>query len=74
MAVPDELFRSARIYAAKQDTSVSALVAAYLRTLTNTDAEYARLAALQQRTLDTIQEFSAVDRLTRDEVHDRALR
>ena len=74
MAVPDELLRSARIYAAKQDTSVSALVAAYLHTLTNTDAEYARLAALQQRTLDTIQEFSAVDRLTRDEVHDRALR
>ena len=74
VAVSDEIFRSARVYAAKQDTSVSALVAAYLRTLADSDDEFTRLVELQERTLDTIQDFRASDRLTRDEVHNRALR
>jgi len=74
VAVPNEVFLGARVYAAKQDTSVSALVAAYLRTLAESDAEHTRLAALQTSTLDTIQSFSAGDRLSRDEVHGRALR
>jgi len=74
VAVPNEVFLGARVYAAKQDTSVSALVAAYLKTLAESDDEHTRLAELQKNTLDTIQAFSARDRLGRDEVHDRALR
>jgi len=74
VAVPNDVFRGARVYAAKQDTSVSALVAAYLRTLAESDSEYQRLTDLQQSVLDSIQAFSAGDRLSRDEVHDRALR
>lgn len=74
VAVPDDVYRTARIRAAETGTSVSALVADYLRTLTADDAEFDRLAAQQRRIIDEIGDFSASDRLDRSEVHDRALR
>ncbi|MGA9595418.1 MAG: DUF6364 family protein [Acidimicrobiia bacterium] len=74
IAVPDEVYRSARIHAAEGGTSVSALVADYLTSLTHRDAEFARLAAQQRRITDEIHQFRASDRLDRDELHDRALR
>lgn len=74
VSVPDDVYRRARISAAQQGRSVSALVTDYLRTLSDEDAKFARLEALQRRTQEGIVEFSAADRLSRDEVHDRALR
>ena len=74
VAVPDEVYRRARVRAAEADTSVSALVASFLRSLGSDDAEFARLAELQRRTCAEIGTFRASDRLTRDEVHNRALR
>ena len=74
VAVPDDVYRRARVRAAEADTSVSALVANFLRSLGGDDAEFARLAELQQSTYADIVTFRASDRLTRDEVHDRALR
>ena len=74
ITLPDEVYRRARVRAAEADTSVSALVASYLGSLGDDDAEYARLAELQQRTLAEIQAFRASDRVSREEVHDRALR
>lgn len=73
LSVPDEIYRQARIHAAEQGTSVSALVAAHLRSLSGLDTELARLAALQRRTFESVKEFSAGDRLDRDAVHERAL-
>lgn len=73
VAVPDDVYRRARIKAAEEGTSVSALVAAYLGTLARDD-EFDRKVALQRRILDEIVSFSGSDRLTRDEVHDRAVR
>jgi len=74
VSVPDEVYRAARIRAAETGTSVSSLVAEYLRGLTEDDAEFDRLAQQQRRIASQIQSFSASNRLDRSEVHDRALR
>jgi len=74
VSVPDEVYRSARIKAAETGTSVSSLVADYLRTLTEDDSEFDRLASLQRRITAQIANFSASIRLDRADVHDRALR
>jgi plasmid stability protein len=74
VSVPDDVYRSARIRAAEEGRSLSAIVAAYLRSLAENGGEFARLAA-QQRTIQAqISGFRASDRLDRDEVHDRAVR
>jgi hypothetical protein len=56
------------------DTSVSALVVAFLRQLSGRMEEFARLEALQREIQAEIGQFRAADRLGRDEVHDRAVR
>jgi plasmid stability protein len=68
VSVPDEVYRRARIKAAERGTSVSALVADHLRSLTEDDAEFARLEALQQRVISEIVTFRGGDRLTREQV------
>lgn len=73
MSVPDDVYRAARIRAAEQGTSVSALVAAYLRALATSEAEFARLEARQREIQAQIRASRAADRLGRDELHDRAL-
>jgi plasmid stability protein len=74
VSIPDDVYRTARIRAAERSSSVSALVAEYLRTLAGGDTEFARLEAQQRRIQAEITGFRAADRLTRDDVHDRALR
>ena len=74
VSVPDEVYRAARIRAAEEGRSVSAMVASYLDSLSDRGAEFARLAALQRRIQGQITRFRAADRLARDEVHDRAIR
>lgn len=73
MTVPDDVYRKARIRAAEQGRSVSALVADFLRSLSERDAEFARLEAQQRRVQQEIQHFRAGDRLGRDELHERAV-
>jgi plasmid stability protein len=73
VSVPDDVYRTARIRAAHQGTSVSAMVAAYLRSLSG-GTEYSRLEAQQRRIQRQIKRFRAADRLSRDELHERALR
>lgn len=72
--VPEQVYRQARIRAAEQGTSVSGLVAQYLRSLVEADAEFERLAARQREICAGLGRFSAEDRLSRDESHDRAIR
>jgi len=74
VSVPDDVYRAARIRAAEQGSSVSALVAEYLRSLSQRDAEFARLEAQQRRVHKQIERFSARDRLAREELHGRAVR
>jgi hypothetical protein len=74
VSVPDDVYRNARVAAAQRDTSVSALVVAYLEQLSGRMDEFARLEALQHEVQAGIGQFRAADRLSRDEVHDRAVR
>ncbi|MGH3186833.1 MAG: hypothetical protein ACRDPY_22045 [Streptosporangiaceae bacterium] len=74
LSVPDDVYRNARVAAARNDTSVSALVVAYLEQLSGRMDEFARLEALQREVQAGICQFRAGDRLSREEVHDRAVR
>ena len=73
VSVPDDVYRNARVAAARSDTSVSALVVAYLEQLSGRIDEFARLEALQREVQAGIGQFRASGRLSRDEVHDRAV-
>lgn len=74
VTVPDDVYRAARIRAAEQSSSVSALVGGFLRSLSERDAEFARLEAQQRAVQRRIGGFRAGDRLGRDELHERAVR
>jgi plasmid stability protein len=74
LAVPDDVYRAARIRAAEEGRSVSALVADYLRSLSGRGVEFVRLEDKQRRIQGEITRFRAIDRLPRDQVHDRAVR
>jgi plasmid stability protein len=74
VSVPDDVYRNARIRAAERGTSVSALVAGYLRSLSARETEFLRLEAQQKQVQSQIERFRAGDRLDRDQLHDRAVR
>ncbi len=74
LSVPDEVYRKARVKAAEQGRSVSALVAEFLSSLDKADAEFERLVSQEEEVLAEIEDFRAGDRLSRDEVHERGLR
>ena len=74
VSVPADVYRKARIKAAERGSSVSALVAAYLRSLSEQGSEFKRLEAQQRRVQREIRHFRAADRLDRDELHGRAIR
>lgn len=74
VSVPDDVYRRARIRAAEQGRSVSALVAEFLSTLDETAGEFERRLSQQAEVLAEVDAFRAGDRLERDELHDRALR
>ena len=74
VSVPDDVYRNARIAAAQRDTSVSALVVAFLEQLSDRMDQFSRLEELQHEVQAEIGRFRAADRLGRDEVHHRAVR
>ncbi|HLI58423.1 MAG TPA: DUF6364 family protein [Solirubrobacteraceae bacterium] len=74
VSVDDSVYRAARVRASERGTSLSALVAEYLRALADEEAEFSRLEAQQQEVAEQIVRFSARDRLDRDAVHERAVR
>lgn len=74
VSVPDDVYRQARIQAAQRGRSISALVTDYLRSLSEREIEFSRLAAQQISIQSEIKEFSAADRLDREQIHNRAVR
>jgi hypothetical protein len=74
VSVPDDVYRNARVAAAQRDTSVSALVVGYLEQVSGRMEEFTRLESLQRQVQDEIGQFRAADRLSRREIHDRAVR
>ena len=75
VSVEDEVYHRARVRAAEQRTSVSAIVRKVLKEMAAEETESERLKRLEKETLDRILarggKFSAADRLTRDQIHDR---
>ena len=67
----DETYRRARVAAAERDTSVSALVKAYLEQLASHETETERLKRQEREIRAQLSAFRASDRLSRDELHGR---
>ena len=76
VSLDDDIYRRARVKAAELDTSVSALVKKYLVELAGQETDFERRKRLQDELLASVKihRFSASDRLTRDEVHERKVR
>lgn len=71
VSVDDETYRRARIAAAEQDTSVSALVRRFLVEVAAKESERERLKREEAELRDAVTAFRAADRLSRDDVHPR---
>ena len=67
----DETYRRARVKAAEHDTSVSAVVRAFLIQFATGESEVERLRREEQSLRAQITQFDASDRLSRDEIHSR---
>jgi hypothetical protein len=71
VSLDDETYRRARMIAAERDTSVSALVKKFLVELASGESEFERLKREEAELRKQITNFSASDRLSRDELCDR---
>ena len=71
ITIPDDVYRRARVRAAENDTSVSAIVRDFLSRLADADEDFERGQALQDEVLAQVKAFRAGDRLSRDAVHER---
>jgi hypothetical protein len=75
VTVNDEIYHRARVRAAQQRTTLSALVRAYLERLTEEEPAFERLQREQNDLIARIRAehpgFSATDRLTREQAHRR---
>ncbi len=72
LSVPDDVYRKARLAAARQDTSVSALVASILHEIATGRPRHTSRAAAIDKAFSGIAAFAAADRLTREQINDRA--
>jgi hypothetical protein len=71
VSVDEDTYRRARMKAAEQDTSVSALVKRFLTELASSESDYERLKREERELRTRIHGFSARDRMSRDEAHER---
>lgn len=72
VTVDEETYRKARIKAAEQDTSVSALVKRFLTELAAGESEAERLRREERALRERVSKFRAADRLSREDVHGRS--
>ncbi len=73
VSVDDATYKRARVAAAERDTSLSALVRAYLEQLASRETEVERLKRQEREIRSRIESFSASDKLSRDDLHNRSL-
>jgi hypothetical protein len=69
VTVDEETYRLARVKAAEQDTSVSAMVKAFLTDVANGGSHVEKLKREEAALRASIRSFRAGDRLSRDEIH-----
>ena len=73
VSVDEDTYRRARIAAAERDTSVSALVKAYLEQLASKETETERLKRREREIRSQITDFTASTRISREDAHKRSL-
>ena len=71
VSIDEDTYRRARMKAAAQDTSVSALVRRFLTELASGESDAERLKREERELRARISAFSAGDRLPRDDAHGR---
>ena len=71
VSVDDDTYRRARMKAAEQDTSVSALVRRFLNELASGESKAERLKREELELRARITDFSAGDRVSREDAHKR---
>lgn len=71
VSVDDETYRKARVYAAANDTSISAIVKAYLSKLDIVGKDLSRLREEGRKLRSEIKNFNGADRLSREQLYDR---
>ena len=71
VSLDEETWRNARVKAAEQGRSLSALVRDFLRDLGSTQSEFDRLHAQEIELRKKIKGFSGRNLLSRDELHER---
>ena len=71
VTVDDNTYKRARIAAAERDTSLSALVKAYLEQLASIETETERLKRQEREIRSRIEAFTASDKLSREDLHSR---
>jgi len=72
VSLDDETYRRARVRAAAEDTSVSAVVRRFLTEFAAPESEFERLKREERALRERIGPFKAGDRISRDDVHSRA--
>jgi plasmid stability protein len=72
VSLDDDTYRRARIRAAERDTSVSALVRAFLIEVAAGESDVDRLKREEASLRERVISFSASDRLSRDQLHERS--
>ena len=72
VSVDEDTYRRARVRAAELDTSVSALVRAFLTDLAIQEPEGERLVRMERELRQQVGSFRASARASRDEVHERS--
>jgi phage shock protein A len=70
--VDDETYKRARVAAAERETSVSALVKAYLEQLASPESQVERLKRQEREIRSQIIAFNAGERLSREDLHSRS--
>jgi plasmid stability protein len=71
VSLNDDLIRRAKVRAAQEDSSVSAVVRRFLEDYAKAETEFERLRQQEIDLRKQITHFDATDRLTRDELYDR---
>jgi len=71
LAVPDTVYKRARIKAAERDTSVSALVAEYLQRFAEEETEAESLKRRMLMARESMGHYEVGKRVKRSELHDR---
>lgn len=71
VSIDDETYRRARMKAAEQDTSVSALVKRFLAELAQGESDAERLKREERALRERVGTFTAGNRLSREDVHER---